>query len=60
MAVGKIIIAGNWKMHKTQAEALEFLTVLKSKVEETDETREIVLCVPLVSSPKACMGEKFV
>ncbi len=46
MAVGKIIIAGNWKMHKTQAEALEFLTILKSKVENTDETREIVLCVP--------------
>ena len=49
MAVGKIIIAGNWKMHKTQAEALEFLTVLKSKVEETDETREIVLCVPFTA-----------
>ncbi len=49
MAVGKIIIAGNWKMHKTQAEALEFLTVLKSKVEETDEAREIVLCVPFTA-----------
>ncbi|MGK7956062.1 MAG: triose-phosphate isomerase [Crocosphaera sp.] len=49
MAVGKIIIAGNWKMHKTQAEALEFLTVLKSNVEETDEAREIVLCVPFTS-----------
>lgn len=44
--MGKIIIAGNWKMHKTQAEALEFLTVLKSKVDETDEAREIVVCVP--------------
>ncbi|ACB53652.1 triosephosphate isomerase [Crocosphaera subtropica ATCC 51142] len=49
MAVGKIIIAGNWKMHKTQGEALEFLTVLKSKVEETDEAREIVLCVPFTT-----------
>ncbi|MEA5510343.1 triose-phosphate isomerase [Crocosphaera sp. UHCC 0190] len=44
--MGKIIIAGNWKMHKTQAEALEFLTVLKSKLEDTDEAREVVLCVP--------------
>uniref|UniRef100_UPI000D1EB8AA triose-phosphate isomerase family protein n=1 Tax=Cyanothece sp. BG0011 TaxID=2082950 RepID=UPI000D1EB8AA len=36
-------------MHKTQAEALEFLTVLKSKVEETDEAREIILCVPFTA-----------
>lgn len=42
----KIIIAGNWKMHKTQADALEFLQVFKSKLEETDDTREIVLCAP--------------
>ncbi|MGB5593374.1 MAG: triose-phosphate isomerase [Crocosphaera sp.] len=47
--MGKIIIAGNWKMHKTQAEAMEFLTVLKSKVEDTDEAREIVLCVPFTA-----------
>jgi triosephosphate isomerase len=44
--VRKIIIAGNWKMYKTQAEALEFLQIFKSKVEDTDETREIVLCIP--------------
>ncbi|ACK72382.1 Triose-phosphate isomerase [Gloeothece citriformis PCC 7424] len=42
----KIIIAGNWKMYKTQAEALEFVQVFKSKIEDTDESREIVLCAP--------------
>jgi triosephosphate isomerase len=47
--VAKIIIAGNWKMHKTQAEALEFLQVFKSKVEELGEDREAVLCVPFTA-----------
>ena len=45
----KIIIAGNWKMHKTQAESLEFLQVFKSEVEDTDEKREIVLCAPFTA-----------
>ncbi|PSF35556.1 triose-phosphate isomerase [Aphanothece hegewaldii CCALA 016] len=45
----KIIIAGNWKMHKTQAEALEFLQIFKSKLEDTDDSREIVLCAPFTS-----------
>lgn len=45
----KIIIAGNWKMHKTQADTLEFLQIFKSKLEDTDDTREIVLCVPFTS-----------
>lgn len=47
--MAKIIIAGNWKMHKTQAEALEFLQVFKSKVEELGEDREAVLCVPFTA-----------
>ncbi|BDA39958.1 triose-phosphate isomerase [Candidatus Atelocyanobacterium thalassae] len=39
----KKIVAGNWKMHKTQAEALEFFSALKfNKINGT----EIVLCVP--------------
>ena len=39
----KKVIAGNWKMHKTQAEALEFFSALKfNKINGT----EIVLCVP--------------
>ena len=47
--MGKIIIAGNWKMHKTQAEALEFLHVLKSSLEEANEAREVVLCAPFTA-----------
>ncbi|MGK7943790.1 MAG: triose-phosphate isomerase [Microcystaceae cyanobacterium] len=42
----KIIIAGNWKMHKTQGEALEFLQVFKAEIESAEENRDIVLCVP--------------
>ena len=45
----KIIIAGNWKMHKNQAESLEFVQAFKSEIESTDEVREIVLCVPFTS-----------
>ena len=40
----KIIIAGNWKMHKTRAEALEFLQAFKGEIEDADKNREIVLC----------------
>jgi triosephosphate isomerase len=49
LAVRKIIIAGNWKMYKTQGEALEFLQGFKSKVEDTDEGRKIVLCTPFTT-----------
>ncbi|MFB2973335.1 triose-phosphate isomerase [Aerosakkonema sp. BLCC-F183] len=42
----KTVIAGNWKMYKTQAEALEFLQGFMSSLEETPEEREIVLCAP--------------
>ncbi|MGA1623846.1 MAG: triose-phosphate isomerase [Synechocystis sp.] len=42
----KIIIAGNWKMHKTQAEAQAFLQEFKPLIEEADEAREVVLCAP--------------
>ena len=48
-AVRKIIIAGNWKMHKTQAESLEFVEKFKSEIENTHEAREIVLCTPFTS-----------
>ena len=47
--MGKIIIAGNWKMHKTQAESLEFCQTFKSELENTDEAREVVLCSPFTS-----------
>jgi triosephosphate isomerase (TIM) len=44
--VRKVIIAGNWKMYKTQGEAAEFLTEFIPQVETTPEEREVVLCVP--------------
>ncbi|MGF1601577.1 MAG: triose-phosphate isomerase [Thermosynechococcaceae cyanobacterium] len=42
----KIAIAGNWKMHKTQADALEFLQAFLPLLEATPEDRDIILCVP--------------
>ena len=45
----RIIIAGNWKMHKTQSESLEFLQAFLPHLEDTPETREVVLCVPFTS-----------
>ncbi len=42
----KVIIAGNWKMFKTQAEATEFLLEFLPLTAETPAEREVVLCVP--------------
>jgi triosephosphate isomerase len=47
--VRKVIIAGNWKMYKTQAEAQEFLQGFLDQIAETPDDREIVLCVPYTS-----------
>ncbi|MGP0128180.1 MAG: triose-phosphate isomerase [cyanobacterium endosymbiont of Rhopalodia musculus] len=47
--MGKIVIAGNWKMHKTQEEALGFLQKLESNLEEVNGTREVVLCAPFTA-----------
>jgi triosephosphate isomerase (TIM) len=44
--VRKVIIAGNWKMYKTQAEAAEFLMEFIPQIDDTPESREVVLCVP--------------
>jgi triosephosphate isomerase (TIM) len=46
LPVPKPVIAGNWKMYKTQAEALEFLQGFKLQIENTPEDRDIVLCTP--------------
>jgi triosephosphate isomerase (TIM) len=42
----KVIIAGNWKMYKTQGEATEFLMEFISQIDDAPEDREVVLCVP--------------
>ena len=49
MPVRKVVIAGNWKMHKTQAEALTFVQTLLPLLEESPEERELVLCVPFTA-----------
>ncbi|MBD0345614.1 MAG: triose-phosphate isomerase [Coleofasciculus sp. Co-bin14] len=45
----KIVIAGNWKMYKTQREASEFLKGFMPELEQTPENREIVLCAPFTA-----------
>lgn len=45
----KIVIAGNWKMYKTQAEAMEFLQGFVTELDNTPEDREIVLCAPFTA-----------
>lgn len=45
----KIVIAGNWKMYKTQREAFEFLQKFMPELEETPEEREIILCSPFTA-----------
>jgi triosephosphate isomerase len=47
--VRKVIIAGNWKMHKNQAESLAFVQEFKSEAEDTQENQEVVLCAPFTS-----------
>ena len=42
----KIVIAGNWKMYKTQAETQEFLLGFLPYLEERPQGREVVLCPP--------------
>jgi triosephosphate isomerase len=47
--VRKIVIAGNWKMYKTQREASEFLKGFMPELEQTPEQREVILCVPFTT-----------
>jgi triosephosphate isomerase (TIM) len=44
--VRKIVIAGNWKMYKTQAESEDFLRGFLPALDATPDEREVVLCVP--------------
>lgn len=45
----KIVIAGNWKMYKTQAETQEFLRGFLPHLEETPQGREVILCPPFTN-----------
>ena len=45
-AVRKAIIAGNWKMNKTPAEAKELLTQITPLVKDAD--CDVIACVPYV------------
>ncbi len=45
----KIVIAGNWKMHKTQAETLDFLKQFLGYLDETPDGREVILCAPFTA-----------
>ncbi len=47
--VRKIVIAGNWKMFKTQAETQDFLRGFLPHLEETPTGREVVLCPPFTN-----------
>jgi triosephosphate isomerase (TIM) len=47
--VRKIVIAGNWKMYKTQAEGTEFLQGFMPTLEETPQNREVILCPPFTT-----------
>ena len=47
----KIVIAGNWKMYKTQAESLEFLQGFIRSLDQMPEEREVVLCAPFTALP---------
>ncbi|MEM7712801.1 MAG: triose-phosphate isomerase [Cyanobacteria bacterium P01_A01_bin.68] len=42
----KIVIAGNWKMFKTQAESQEFLRGFMPSLDDTPSDRNVILCVP--------------
>jgi len=43
------IVAGNWKLNKTPAEARQFLIALKNKVAGIDTRAEILVCPPYVA-----------
>ncbi|PZO42075.1 MAG: triose-phosphate isomerase [Phormidesmis priestleyi] len=45
----KVVIAGNWKMHKTKAEALAFVQQLMPQLAGVPEDRELVICAPFTA-----------
>ena len=55
-ALRKAVIAGNWKMNKTPAEAAALINEMKPLVADAD--CEVVLCVPYVDIPAAIEAAK--
>jgi triosephosphate isomerase (TIM) len=47
--VRRIVIAGNWKMYKTQAETMDFLQGFLPLLDETPDDREVILCAPFTA-----------
>lgn len=45
----KLIIAGNWKMHKTVDEAVQLVEELKQRLEGVTDAVEVVVCPPFVA-----------
>ena len=52
----KPIIAGNWKMHKTVAEAVAFIQAVKNEVSNTDV--EALVCAPFTLLPSLVEAAK--
>jgi triosephosphate isomerase len=52
----KPIIAGNWKMHKTVAEGVAFVSVIKPEVVDTDV--EVLICAPFTMLPSLVEAAK--
>ncbi|MDY6803913.1 MAG: triose-phosphate isomerase [Cyanobacteriota bacterium] len=50
----KIVIAGNWKMYKTQAEAKDFLEGFMSEIKQAPPEREVILCTPFTDLDVMC------
>ena len=53
----KTVIAGNWKMNKTPAEAVALINDLKA-VSENKKNCDIIVCVPFVDLPAAVEAVK--
>jgi triosephosphate isomerase len=49
MADRKLIIAGNWKMHKTPSETRSFVLGLIAGLQEVDLGRQVVIAPPFIS-----------
>lgn len=52
----QIVLAGNWKMYKTQAEAREFLQRFLPHLATLDPSRRVILCVPFTDLTTVVAG----